>query len=71
MSTSTKRPRAKKPAETPAAPAVPHAEHMATLQAREQGKTVMYKQDAWGHIETRFVCSQNVEAWQAKGFVVR
>jgi hypothetical protein len=48
-----------------------HAEHMQALQAREQGKTVMYKQDAWGHIETRFVRTQNVKAWEEKGFVVR
>lgn len=44
---------------------------MEKLQAREQGKTVMYKQDAWGHIETRFVRTQNVKAWEAKGFIVR
>ncbi|GAB2959781.1 hypothetical protein GCM10027048_28950 [Hymenobacter coalescens] len=44
---------------------------MAALQSREQGKTVMYKQDAWGHIETRFVRPQNVKAWQAKGFILR
>ncbi|HEX8349435.1 MAG TPA: hypothetical protein VF598_05720 [Hymenobacter sp.] len=44
---------------------------MELLQMREQGKTVMYKQDAWGHIETRFVRTQNVKAWQEKGFVVQ
>ncbi|WP_149867067.1 hypothetical protein [Solirubrum puertoriconensis] len=72
MATSTKRPRGGKPVET-ATPTVTlsHAEHMQALQAREQGKTVMYKQDAWGHIETRFVRTQNVKAWEEKGFVVR
>jgi hypothetical protein len=44
---------------------------MQMLQQREQGKTVMYKQDAWGHIETRFVRLQNVKVWQDKGFVVQ
>lgn len=41
------------------------------MHTREQGKTVMYKQDAWGHIETRFVRTHNVKAWEAKGFIVR
>ena len=27
---------------------------MEALNAREQGKVLMYKQDAWGHVETRF-----------------
>ncbi|GAB3243731.1 hypothetical protein GCM10027346_40790 [Hymenobacter seoulensis] len=44
---------------------------MQSLHAREEGKTVMYKQDAWGHIETRFVRTQNVKVWEAKGFFVR
>ncbi|UYZ57972.1 hypothetical protein [Hymenobacter latericus] len=72
MATSTKRPRGGKTVET-TTPAVTlsHAEHMQALQAREQGKTVMYKQDAWGHIETRFVRTQNVKAWEEKGFIVR
>ncbi|KAA9327154.1 hypothetical protein F0P96_18125 [Hymenobacter busanensis] len=70
MSTPTKRSRAK--SAEPATPVfVSHAEQMASLQAREQGKTVMYKQDAWGHIETRFVRTQNVKIWEEKGFVVR
>ena len=71
MSTPSRRSRAAKPAEPVPAPLLSHAEHMEKLQAREQGKTVMYKQDAWGHIETRFVRTQNVKAWEAKGFIVR
>ncbi|OUJ73436.1 hypothetical protein [Hymenobacter crusticola] len=70
MSDSTKRARVRKPAESPTPPQSP-AEHLAALQAREMGKTIMYQVDAWGHVETRFVRSQNVAAWQAKGFVVR
>ena len=31
----------------------------------------MYHVDAWGHVETRFVRSQNVATWLAKGFFVR
>ncbi|WP_262908585.1 hypothetical protein [Hymenobacter translucens] len=38
---------------------------------REAGKTVMYKHDAWGHLETRFVRTSNVKAWEAKGFIAR
>ncbi|WP_139362195.1 hypothetical protein [Hymenobacter sp. CRA2] len=71
MSSSSKRPRASKTAETAPAVTLSHAEHMQLLQSREQGKTVMYKQDAWGHIETRFVRSQNVKLWEAKGYLVR
>jgi hypothetical protein len=71
MSDSTKRARTRKPAEATPAPIVSHAEHLASLQAREVGKTVMYHQDAWGHIETRFVRPQNVKAWEEKGFRVR
>ncbi|SMB83493.1 hypothetical protein SAMN00120144_0711 [Hymenobacter roseosalivarius DSM 11622] len=70
MSTSVKRPRARKPIET-TGPAMSHADHLLSLHTREQGKTVMYKQDAWGHIETRFVRTQNVPVWEAKGFTVR
>ena len=70
MATTNKRPRPVKVSE-PTLPPPSHADHMATLHAREEGKTVMYKQDAWGHIETRFVRSQNVKIWEAKGFVVR
>lgn len=44
---------------------------MEALNAREQGKTAMYKQDAWGRIETRFVRTQNVKAWEEKGFILR
>lgn len=44
---------------------------MQLLQEREAGKTVMYRHDAWGHMETRFVRTQNVAAWEAKGFVRR
>lgn len=71
MATSTKRSRGSKPSETQTQPPVSHADQMETLHAREQGKTVMYKQDAWGHIETRFVRTQNVKAWEEKGFTVR
>jgi len=70
MSDSTKRARVRKPAEAPA-PALSTAEHLAALHAREAGKTIMYHVDAWGHVETRFVRSQNVDAWLAKGFFVR
>ena len=70
MSTSPKRPRPRKPSEV-AAPIVSHADQLVALHQREEGKTVMYKQDAWGHIETRFVRTQNVKAWEAKGFFVR
>jgi hypothetical protein len=71
MSTSAKRPRAGKNTEAATPSPVSHAVHMESLQIREQGKTVMYKQDAWGHIETRFVRPQNVQAWQEKGYIVR
>jgi len=70
MSDSTKRARVRKPVEAPAPPLSP-AEHLAALQVREAGKTIMYHVDAWGHVETRFVRPQNVAVWQAKGFVVR
>ena len=70
MSTSPKRPRARKTSEAVAAP-VSHADQLVALHVREEGKTVMYKQDAWGHVETRFVRSHNVKAWEAKGFSVR
>ncbi|MBO3270403.1 MULTISPECIES: hypothetical protein [Hymenobacter] len=70
MSDSTKRARVRKPVESPSTP-LSSAEHLAALHAREAGKTVMYQVDAWGHVETRFVRSQNVEAWLAKGFFVR
>ena len=71
MSDSTKRVRTRKPIEATPAPILSHTDHLASLHAREQGKTVMYQQDAWGHIETRFVRPQNVKAWEAKGFRVR
>ncbi|MCB2379045.1 hypothetical protein LGH70_15700 [Hymenobacter sp. BT635] len=71
MSTPTKRPRVRKPAEAAPLPAVSHADSLLALHEREEGKTVMYKQDAWGHIETRFVRTQNVAAWEAKGFTAR
>lgn len=71
MSTSAKRPRARKAPESAAAPTISHADNMIALNVREQGKTVMYKQDAWGHIETRFVRTQNVKVWEEKGFIVR
>jgi hypothetical protein len=48
-----------------------HADNLLSLHTREQGKTVMYKQDAWGHVETRFVRTQNVPVWEAKGFTAR
>lgn len=66
-----KRSRSGKSAEPAPAVTLSHAEHMQVLQSREQGKTVMYKQDAWGHIETRFVRTQNVKAWEAKGYLIR
>jgi stringent starvation protein B len=70
MSTPSKRPRARKAAEAVVVP-VSHADQLVALHSREEGKTVMYKQDAWGHIETRFVRTQNVKAWEDKGFSVR
>lgn len=70
MSTPAKRSRPRKSSEE-AAPAISHADQLLALQSREEGKTVMYKQDAWGHIETRFVRTQNVKAWEEKGFFVR
>jgi hypothetical protein len=70
MSTTVKRPRPRKASEL-AAPPISHADQLTALHTREEGKTVMYKQDAWGHIETRFVRTQNVKAWEAKGFFVR
>lgn len=70
MSDSTKRARVRKPAESSTASLSP-AEHLAALHAREVGKTIMYQVDAWGHVETRFVRTQNVAAWLAKGFFVR
>ncbi|MBO0359176.1 hypothetical protein J0X19_14540 [Hymenobacter sp. BT186] len=70
MSTPTKRSRPRKASEAIAAP-VSHADQLVALQSREEGKTVMYKQDAWGHVETRFVRTHNVKAWEAKGFSVR
>ncbi|MCB2409740.1 hypothetical protein [Hymenobacter lucidus] len=68
MSTSAKRTRAPKASETTAAP-ISHADQLSALYIREQGKTKMYKHDAWGHLETRFVRTQNVKAWEEKGFV--
>ncbi|WP_055562643.1 hypothetical protein [Hymenobacter sp. AT01-02] len=70
MSTSVKRSRPPKAIEV-AVPVLSHAEQLIALQKREEGKTVMYKQDAWGHIETRFVRTHNVKAWEEKGFHVR
>ncbi|GAA3953102.1 hypothetical protein [Hymenobacter algoricola] len=70
MSTSVKRTRTRKVSETAAAP-VSHAEQLVALYSREEGKTVMYRHDAWGHLETRFVRTQNVKIWQEKGFLVR
>ena len=68
MSSSTKRSR--KPVEAQPTKYASHAAQMEALNAREQGKVVMYKQDAWGHIETRFVRVQNVKVWEEKGFFV-
>lgn len=68
MTTPTKRSR--KSVESSAPKYVSHGAQMEALNAREQGKVVMYKQDAWGHVETRFVRTQNVKAWEAKGFFV-
>jgi hypothetical protein len=70
MSTTVKRARPRKPLDS-AAPPISHADQLVALHAREEGKTVMYKQDAWGHIETRFVRKQNVKAWEEKGFFQR
>ncbi len=70
MTAPTKRSAKRKSVETPSNSFVSHAAQMEALNNREQGKTVMYKQDAWGHVETRFVRSQNVEAWKEKGFFV-
>ncbi|HEX8424927.1 hypothetical protein [Hymenobacter sp.] len=70
MSTPVKRARPRKNSEE-AVSVISHADQLLALQSREEGKTVMYKQDAWGHIETRFVRTQNVKAWEAKGFFVR
>ncbi|WP_155832947.1 hypothetical protein [Hymenobacter swuensis] len=67
-SKSTKRPRK---ASEEAGPALSHAEQLQAMQQREAGKTVMYRHDAWGHMETRFVRTQNVAAWEAKGFIRR
>ncbi|RPD45844.1 hypothetical protein DNI29_16985 [Hymenobacter sediminis] len=68
MSSSSKRPRK---ASEEAVPALSHADQLQALHQREAGKTVMYKHDAWGHMETRFVRTQNVAAWEAKGFLRR
>ena len=70
MSTPIKRPRPRKAIDS-VAPIISHADQLVALQTREEGKTVMYKQDAWGHIETRFVRTQNVQVGEAKGFFVR
>jgi hypothetical protein len=67
MTPQTKRP-SRKAAEPTATKYASHSAQMAALNAREQGKVVMYKQDAWGHVETRFVRVQNVKIWEAKGF---
>lgn len=71
MATSSTRSRSRKSSETVTTPPVSHADHLLALQAREQGKTVMYKHDAWGHLETRFVRTANVAVWEAKGFHTR
>lgn len=68
MSTSVKRSRK---ASEEAVPAISHADQLLALHQREAGKTVMYRHDAWGHMETRFVRTQNVAAWEAKGFLKR
>ena len=68
MSTSTKRPR--KASET-AAPALSYADQLSAMRQREAGKTVMFRHDAWGHMETRYVRTQNVAVWEAKGFMQR
>lgn len=65
---TTKRPRK---ASEEAGPVLSHAEQVQAMQQREAGKTVMYRQDAWGHMETRFVRTQNVAVWEAKGFLRR
>jgi hypothetical protein len=70
MSTSVKRPRNRKVSEVVAEP-ISHADLLAALYIREEGKTVMYKHDAWGHLETRFVRPQNIKVWQEKGFLIR
>jgi hypothetical protein len=70
MSVSPKRSRTRKASEAVVAP-ISHADQLVALHTREEGKTVMYKQDAWGHIETRFVRTHNVKAWEEKGFSVR
>ncbi len=67
MSTTPKR-SGRKPAESSAPKYASHGAQMEALNAREQGKVLMYKQDAWGHVETRFVRPQNVKVWEAKGF---
>ncbi len=61
--------RSRKSAEASPTKYASHGAQMEALNAREQGKVVMYKQDAWGHVETRFVRVQNVKAWEAKGFM--
>ena len=68
MTTPTKRP-SRKSSESSAPKYASHSAQMEALNAREQGKVLMYKQDAWGHIETRFVRTQNVKVWEAKGFI--
>jgi len=71
MATSSTRSRPRKNSEPATAPIISHADHLLALHAREQGKTVMYKHDAWGHLETRFVRTANVPVWEAKGFRTR
>jgi hypothetical protein len=70
MVTPVKRTRHRKASEVVAEP-ISHADLLAALYSREEGKTVMYKHDAWGHLETRFVRTQNIKAWLDKGFLIR
>jgi hypothetical protein len=67
---SSKRSGSRKPVESSAPKYASHAAQMEALNAREAGKVRMYKQDAWGHVETRFVRVQNVKVWEEKGFFV-
>jgi hypothetical protein len=70
MTAPSKRSGSRKSVESTTPKHVSHSAQMEALNAREQGKVVMYKQDAWGHVETRFVRVQNVKVWEEKGFFV-
>lgn len=71
MATATKSTKRPRKVSEESAPALSHAEQLQVMHEREAGKTVMYRHDAWGHMETRFVRTQNVAAWEAKGFIRR